>query len=263
MVFRPRPDIPQNGGLQVSVVDSEGNPITASRTAPGVTVRVVRLADDTVVAEQVGAPDQSSFVFQPLPIGTYRVEVTRGRHVPPLDTDRLRRAQRPPGGHPDLPARAGQRPADRLVHPRGARRLRRPDPADQPRRLRGHRAEPAGAAEHAAQGDARRDAATALRDGQPARADERPLPGRRRQRRHLGTWSDRTRCCSRGNRRCSSSSAPTTTSRSTSAASSPTASRRSTASSRCRASTLRRRPRRRPRRRGRSRSCRSTTTRWA
>jgi hypothetical protein len=78
LVFRPRPNIPQNGGLEVQVVDSEGAPIRPSETAPGATVRVFRTADNSLVAEQVGAPDQSSFFFQPLPIGTYRVEVTRG-----------------------------------------------------------------------------------------------------------------------------------------------------------------------------------------
>lgn len=78
LVFRPRPDIPQNGGLEVRVVNSEGAPISPSETAPGATVRVFRTADNTLLAEQVGTADQSSFFFQPLPIGTYRVVVTRG-----------------------------------------------------------------------------------------------------------------------------------------------------------------------------------------
>ena len=78
LVYRPRPAIPQNGGLEVRVIDSEGNPIAARPNVPGPTVRVFRNSDDSLIAEQVGAADQSSFFFQPIPIGTYRIEVTRG-----------------------------------------------------------------------------------------------------------------------------------------------------------------------------------------
>lgn len=71
--FRPRPDITQNGSLEVRVVDSNAVPLT------GATVRLVDVSDESVVAEQTdSAGTQSSFVFEPLPIGTYRVEVDKG-----------------------------------------------------------------------------------------------------------------------------------------------------------------------------------------
>ncbi len=71
--YRPRPPITQNGALEVRVVDSSGNPLN------GATVRIVRLSDEAVIATQAdGNGSQSSFTFQPLAIGTYRIEVNKG-----------------------------------------------------------------------------------------------------------------------------------------------------------------------------------------
>ncbi len=71
--FRPRPPIVQNGSLEVRVVDSEARPLNGAR------VRVRRLSDGVFVGEQFdSAPeDQSSFVFQPMDIGTYEIEITK------------------------------------------------------------------------------------------------------------------------------------------------------------------------------------------
>jgi hypothetical protein len=77
--FRGRPDIAQNGGVEVRVVNSLGDPLN------GTTVRVIDISTERVVAEQSDAPTaaapdgtRSTFVFQPLRIGTYRIEVSKG-----------------------------------------------------------------------------------------------------------------------------------------------------------------------------------------
>ena len=85
LVFRPRPDIPQNGGLDVQVVEQRGQPDHSARRGAGATVRLRNAATTASSPTQAGAADQTSFFFQPLPIGTYRVEVTRGVDLPPVE----------------------------------------------------------------------------------------------------------------------------------------------------------------------------------
>ena len=113
--FRERPDIPQNGSLEVRVVDSRPTPLNGA-DRPGRR----RRAPEQVVARAVATPAgaQSSFVFQP----------TADRHVPrrgrPSDlTYRLSAARgcrsgsgRQSRGHPAVPARSGVRAGRRLVH---------------------------------------------------------------------------------------------------------------------------------------------------
>ena len=77
--FRGRPDIAQNGGVEVRIVNSLSDPLN------GATVRVFDISTNQLVAEQSDAPTpaapdgtRSTFVFQPLPIGTYRIEVSKG-----------------------------------------------------------------------------------------------------------------------------------------------------------------------------------------
>ncbi|MET0326373.1 MAG: carboxypeptidase-like regulatory domain-containing protein, partial [Ilumatobacteraceae bacterium] len=76
--FRGRPTIPQNGSLEVRVINSLGDPLN------GATVRVFDVSSGALVAEQSdaatpAAPDgtRSTFLFAPLDIGTYRIEVSK------------------------------------------------------------------------------------------------------------------------------------------------------------------------------------------
>ena len=127
--FRERPDIPQTGSLVVRVVDSEGTPLT------GAEVRLVDVATGELVAssQRPGINAQSTFVFlDPLPIGTYRVEVIkrpdyrRGR-APGLDR------ARPSDGSSFQLFQLGQA-SGRILDSRDGRRARRLRRADLPRR---------------------------------------------------------------------------------------------------------------------------------
>lgn len=72
LVEQTRPPIVQDAALQIDIVDSQAEPLG------GATVRVFRQADNRLVGEQVGEETTTSFVFEPMDIGTYRIEVTKG-----------------------------------------------------------------------------------------------------------------------------------------------------------------------------------------
>ena len=71
LTFTDVPVPPATGSINVSIVDSQANPLTSA------TVRILDISTRDVVAEIVGDASQSSFIFQSVPVGTYIIQAER------------------------------------------------------------------------------------------------------------------------------------------------------------------------------------------
>lgn len=71
LTFTGSPELPSTGSINVDVVDSQNNPLNDA------TVRVLDISTRDVIAEIDGSADQSSFIFQNVPVGTYTIQVER------------------------------------------------------------------------------------------------------------------------------------------------------------------------------------------
>jgi Carboxypeptidase regulatory-like domain len=71
LTFTGSPELPSTGSINVDVVDSQGAPLNDA------TVRILDVSTRAVVAEIDGDANQSSFIFQNVPVGTYTVQVER------------------------------------------------------------------------------------------------------------------------------------------------------------------------------------------
>lgn len=71
LTFTDVPILPSTGSINVDVVDSQNDPLNDA------TVRILDVSTRAVVAELDGTADQSSFIFQNVPVGTYIVQAER------------------------------------------------------------------------------------------------------------------------------------------------------------------------------------------